>query len=254
MGARVEILGVPISVVDMQSAVKTISKWIESGESRYICATDMHSVMQAQTNPLHRAALSKADMVIPDGMPIVWVSRSRGAMEIQRVSGPDLMLPLCDVAATKGWSHYFYGGADGVAEAVGNNLARRFPGMVIAGTHCPPFRELSSSETDAAISKINAARPHVVWVGLGCPKQEIWMLRNVSRLNGAVVIGVGAAFDFYAERIGRAPAWMRSSGLEWLHRLAREPSRLWRRYLLLGPKFIFQTAMETWRLRDLSQT
>lgn len=246
----IDILGVPISVVNMSSAVDSICRWIEAGDNRYVCATDMHSVMQAQVNPEHMTALSKAAMVVPDGMPIVWVSRTRGEATIERVSGPDLMLPVCRMAAQNGWRQYFYGGAEGVAEAVGQNLARRFPGTVIAGTQCPPFRELSAFETEAAIDEIVASKPDVIWVGLGCPKQEIWMSRNIERLNGAVAIGVGAAFDFHSGRIPRAPAWMRKIGLEWLFRLSSEPGRLWRRYLLMGPRFIMKAAMETWRLRN----
>jgi N-acetylglucosaminyldiphosphoundecaprenol N-acetyl-beta-D-mannosaminyltransferase len=253
MTNRVPILGVPVSVVDRQSALEQIGRWIEAGENRYVCATDVHSVMQAQRNPDHMDALQAADMVIPDGTPLVWVSRARGHAQIERVCGPDIMRQVCEAAAQRGWRIYFFGGAEGVADIVASNFQRQFPGLIVAGTQSPPYRKLSPAEMEAAVEAINDSRPDVVWIGLGCPKQEIWMLDNVGKLNGAVAIGVGAAFDFHSGRVPRAPRWMRSNGLEWLHRLVQEPGRLWRRYLLMGPDFIVRAAIETWRMRRLSR-
>jgi N-acetylglucosaminyldiphosphoundecaprenol N-acetyl-beta-D-mannosaminyltransferase len=210
--------------------------------------------MQARKNPLHMNALCDADMVIPDGTPLVWVSRARGQSRMQRVCGPDIMRSVCETAARNGWRVYFFGGADGVADAVADRFRDEFPALVVAGTQTPPFRRLSDPEMQATIARINEARPDVVWVGLGCPKQEIWMLENASRLSGAVAIGVGAAFDFHSGRIPRAPRWMRVNGLEWLHRLMQEPGRLWRRYLVMGPQFLAIAALETWRLRRQVRT
>jgi N-acetylglucosaminyldiphosphoundecaprenol N-acetyl-beta-D-mannosaminyltransferase len=159
------------------------------------------------------------------------------------------MLEVCERAAREGWRIYLYGGADGVAQALAERLAKSFPGLEVAGRQTPPFRPLDDDELEAALAEIRAARPHIVWVGLGCPKQEIWMLRNASRLSGCVTIGVGAAFDFHSGRIARAPRWMRDNGLEWLHRLASEPRRLWRRYLVLAPRFIVRAALQSARRR-----
>lgn len=249
MHKRIEILGVPVSVVDMQSAADQIGLWADAREARYICAADVNSIMQAQRNSAHLEALREAHMVLPDGTPLVWVSQARGLSRIRRVPGPDIMLQLCEAGVARGWQHYFYGGADGVAKDLALAMQCRFPGMKVAGTHAPPFRSLSTEERVRDLEQINAAHPHIVWVGLGCPKQEIWMRENASHLKGAVVIGVGAAFDFHSGRIPRAPIWMRRNGLEWLHRLGCEPARLWHRYLVLGPKFLARAGIETCMLR-----
>lgn len=246
---RAEILGVSVSVVDMQSATHQIGLWADARETHYVCAADVNSIMQAQRNIAHLQALQDADMVLPDGTPLVWVARARGQRLMRRVSGPDIMLQLCEDGVNKGWRHYFYGGADGVADELARGFQRRFPGFLVAGTHAPPFRVLSPKEQADDLDRINASRAHIVWVGLGCPKQEIWMREHASRLKGAVVIGVGAAFDFHGGRIPRAPLWMRRNGLEWLHRLGCEPARLWRRYLVLGPEFLARATVETFRLR-----
>lgn len=233
----------------MQSATHQIGLWADAHETRYVCAADVNSIMQAQRNTAHMQALREAHMVLPDGTPLVWVSQARGQRQMQRVSGPDIMLHLCETGVRRGWRHYFYGGAEGVAGDLSQMLQRRFPGLIVAGTHTPPFRALSSEERARDVARINAAQPHILWVGLGCPKQEIWMRENTPQLTGSVVIGVGAAFDFHGGRIPRAPLWMRRNGLEWLHRLGCEPARLWRRYLVLGPEFLARATVETFRLR-----
>ncbi|MGE0700574.1 MAG: WecB/TagA/CpsF family glycosyltransferase [Hyphomicrobiaceae bacterium] len=245
-----EILGVPVSAVDARSAVDTISDWIGARrrgapDARYICACDVHNVMRAQTDSNHMRALRRADMILADGVPLVWVSRLRGESGVGRVPGPDLLSAVCERSIKEGWSHNFYGGAEGVAGKLGERLAARYPGLDIAGTDCPPFRPMSNAEVERDIARINESGADVVWVGLGCPKQEIWMLENAARLEGRIVIGVGAAFDFHSGRVVRAPLWMREHGLEWLHRLMSEPRRLWRRYLVLAPKFVAMSLAET---------
>lgn len=236
---RIVILGVPVNVTSMPDTLRIIGNWIAERQTRYICASDVHSIMRAQDDPDHMRALNSADMVLADGVPVVWVSRLRGARSAQRVCGPDLMLAACGHSLETGWSHYFYGGAEGVAETLAARLAERFPGLKVAGTECPPFRPLTNDETQAVLQRITEAEPDIVWVGLGCPKQEAWMLQHRAALPGKVLIGVGAAFDFHTGRVARAPVWMQSSGLEWAHRLASEPGRLWRRYLLQAPRFVF---------------
>ena len=243
----ISVLGVPVSVVRMTTAVDTIGQWVRARENRYVCAADVHSVMRAQDNPSHMEALRHADMVLPDGMPLVLVSRMLGERSIERVCGPDVMLRVLENSAREGWRHYFYGGVEGVADTLARKAAERYPGMVVVGTDCPPFRLLSEEEGHVAIARINDASPDVVWVGLGCPKQETWMSENIGKLNGVVAIGVGAAFDFHSGRIERAPRWMRLNGLEWLHRLISEPRRLWRRYLGLAPRFVLLILLHTWR-------
>ncbi len=201
--------------------------------------------MRAQDDAKHMSALKGADMVTADGTPLVWVARLRGEKRLSRVPGPDLLSAVCERSEREGWSHYFYGGAEGVAGRLAERLQRDYPDINIAGTHCPPFRALSAEEKKTDIARINASGADIVWVGLGCPKQEIWMLENQAGLKGQVVIGVGAAFDFHTGRIERAPRWMRENGLEWLHRLASEPRRLWRRYLVLAPRFVVLSLAET---------
>lgn len=229
--------------------MEQISQWVNDRRNVFVCAADMNSVMQAQRDPAHRRALQAADLVLPDGAPLAWVSRSRGRKTASRVSGPDLMLELCGRGVSEGWRHYFYGGAPGVADSLAASLQNRFPGLRVTGTEAPPFRALTMDEQQAALHRINAAGPNIVWVGLGCPKQELWMHAHAAALPGTVVIGVGAAFDFHSGRLARAPQWMRKNGLEWLHRLASEPRRLWRRYLVLGPQFLVLSSLETLRNR-----
>ena len=247
---RVEILGVPISAVDAAKAVETVGSWIREragvdGKSRYVCACDVFNVTRAQSDAKHMRALKGADMVVADGAPLVWVSRLRGEKALGRVPGPDLLAAVCERSAREGWSHYFYGGAEGVAGTLAQRLSERYPGLNVAGTACPPFRPMSPEEVERDIARINSSEADIVWVGLGCPKQEIWMLDNHELLQGRIVIGVGAAFDFHSGRIERAPVWMRQNGLEWLHRLMSEPRRLWRRYVVFAPRFVALSLAET---------
>lgn len=244
---RHSILGVPVSVVDMPSALATLGSWIAAKQARYICASDVHSVMRAQEEDRHMAALIQADMVLPDGMPLTWVARMRGETAMQRVSGPDFMLAAMERSQTTGWRHYFYGGADGVAGLLAQTLSENYPGLNVVGTAAPPFRPLTADETADAVAQIRSAKPDIVWVGLGCPKQERWMMEHLGALDGVVLVGVGAAFDFHTGRVKRAPLWMRRRGFEWLHRLISEPARLWQRYLIQAPRFVVFTILETLR-------
>lgn len=232
------ILGVPVSVVDMQSAVATISAWIKSETANYVCVRDVHGLMLAQKDTEFLAIHENAGLVTPDGMPLVWIGRSVTGESVGRVCGADLVDALCAISIGQGWGHYFYGGKPGVAEAMASRLRVKYPGLKVVGTFSPPFGNLSKEEDSAIITKINAATPHIVWIGLSTPKQEYWMRDHVGRILGATLIGVGAAFDFHAGMVARAPLWMQRAGLEWLHRLVSEPRRLWRRYLIVAPLFV----------------
>ncbi|WP_258043157.1 WecB/TagA/CpsF family glycosyltransferase [Sphingomonas sp. NBWT7] len=186
----------------------------------------------------------RAGLVTPDGMPLVWLAQSRGHLEVGRTSGADLVTELCRESPERRLRHYFYGGKPGVADRMAAALQARFPGLQVAGTYTPPFRALTLEEDAEVTAKIVATRPHIVWVGLSTPTQEFWMRDHVDRIPGATLIGVGAAFDFHTGDVQRAPRWMQRIGLEWLHRLASEPRRLWRRYLVLAPKFVTKVARE----------
>ncbi len=236
---RFLIFGVPISAINMSGAVDRLASWIVRRESRYVCVVDVHNVMLAQENSEIMVALRGADMVTPDGQPLVWLGRWLGH-NVSRVCGPDLLTAVCTRSVSEGWRHYFYGGAEGVAEELAARLSARHNGLIVAGFDSPPFRSLTEEEKANAVARINAAEPDIVWVGLGTPKQVLWMHDYVDLLRSSILIGIGAAFNFHTGRVRRAPRWMQEYGLEWLHRLISEPRRLWRRYLLIAPRFVLK--------------
>lgn len=237
-GPATRVLGVPVSTINMDQAINTILSWVDVGEARYVCVRDVHGIMRAQEDIDLLEVHNRAGLVTPDGMPLVWLARWRGHRHVTRVCGADLVAELCAASVERGISHYFYGGKPGVAERMAGALVSRFPGLRVAGTDTPPFGLMSEQEDTRHTARIAASDARIVWVGLSTPKQEFWMRDHVDRIPGATLIGVGAAFDFYAGDVKRAPKWMHQRGLEWLHRLASEPRRLWRRYLVLAPKFV----------------
>jgi len=247
------VLGVRVDAVQIPDVVSRMQKWIRKRDScHYIAVMDMHSLMQAQHVASFKTILENADLVVPDGFPLVWLGRRKGLALRRRVYGPELMEHFCEETSSRGYRHFLYGGAPGVAEQLAARLTVRFPGLQIAGTYCPPFRPLTQDEDDAAVSLINGARTDIVWVGLGAPKQERWMSEHQARLSAPVLVGVGAAFDFHTGRIAQAPPWMREHGLEWFFRLSREPGRLWRRYLIYGTQFVALILLESLGLKKFS--
>lgn len=234
--ARVSIQGVMIDAVDWQQAVGRIESWAAQRRSSVVAICNSHSVVTAADDPAFARALAAADMATADGMPIAWMMRRLGHPAQQRINGPDLMLRYCATAERTGTSIFLYGSTDEVLERLQARLCARFPGLKIAGRYSPPFRTLTSAEDDEVCKRIAESGAGVVFVSLGCPKQEKWMDAHRGRVP-AVMIGVGAAFDYHAGTLSRAPAWMRDSGLEWLHRLASEPRRLWKRYLVTNTLF-----------------
>ncbi|MCD2317276.1 WecB/TagA/CpsF family glycosyltransferase [Sphingomonas sp. IC-11] len=232
------VLGVPVSTVNMPQAIAVVLSWLRAGKAHYICVRDVHGIMRAQDETELLEIHDHAGLVTPDGMPLVWLARWRGHGHVGRVCGADLVAELCAASIEHGIGHYFYGGKPGVAERMAAALMARFPGLKVVGTNTPPFGAMSAEEDAAHTAEITASGAGIVWVGLSTPKQEYWMRDHVDRIPGATLIGVGAAFDFYAGDVKRAPEWMHHRGLEWLHRLASEPRRLWRRYLVLAPKFV----------------
>jgi N-acetylglucosaminyldiphosphoundecaprenol N-acetyl-beta-D-mannosaminyltransferase len=244
---RVDILGVGVSAINMDDALEVIDGWITAGVRRYVCITGVHGVMESQRDDVLRRIHNSAGLVTPDGMPLVWLSRWRGWRNTTRVYGPDLMLALCERSLATGYRHFFYGGKDGVPERLVQRLQKRYPGLAVAGTYSPPFKSVAAPESDDVIDRINSSKPDIVWVGLGTPKQEHWMAQHLDLLHAPVLVGVGAAFDFHAGLQRQAPRWMQRSGLEWLFRLANEPRRLWRRYLINNPSFVWLTLRQMWR-------
>jgi N-acetylglucosaminyldiphosphoundecaprenol N-acetyl-beta-D-mannosaminyltransferase len=230
---QIQVLTLKTDVCDHASAVETIAAM----DGGYVCVSTVHMVMEAQDNPEFAEKVNAASLTVPDGMPLVWMQKLQGAGDASRVRGNDLTINLCRYAAENGLKVGFYGGRPGVLEAIRERAGRDFGGLEIVYTHAPPFRELTTEEDAEIVADINNAAPDILFVGLGCPKQENWMAAHRGRID-AVMIGVGAAFDFYAGNLREAPRWLSSIGLEWLFRLAMEPRRLWRRYLVLNPRLI----------------
>lgn len=249
MTVRFDILGVGVSAVDMCGAVRRIRGWVEAREPRYVCVTGVHGVMESQDDEELRRIHNEAGLVTPDGMPLVWLGRLAGFRGVERVYGPDLMLACCELSARCGFRNFLYGGGEGVADRLARSLVARFPGLRVVGTLSPPFRPLTPEEDAEVVRRIRRSRADLVWVGLGTPKQERWMAAHVGRLGGAVLLGVGAAFDFHAGLKRQAPAWMQRAGLEWLFRMCSEPRRLGPRYLVNNPRFLWSLAREAARRR-----
>lgn len=244
------VLGVRVDAVQIPKVVEEMEEWIARREGcRYIAVTGMHGVTEAQHDRQFKEILESAGLVVPDGMPLVWIGRWHGFDMQRRVYGPELMATFCERTASKGYRHFFYGGAPGVAQDLASRFASRFSGVVVAGTYSPPFRALTREEDDGVVEAIESTHADIVWVGLSTPKQERWMFEHRDRLNVPVLVGVGAAFDFYTGRVAQAPEWMRENGFEWLFRLAREPRRLWRRYLVRGSEFAGLVILELLGLR-----
>ncbi|HEX5147211.1 MAG TPA: WecB/TagA/CpsF family glycosyltransferase [Conexibacter sp.] len=236
---QADVLGTRVAVLDYEGVLDWVDAAVAAGAREYVCVAAVHTVMEAHDDGALRAAVDGAAFTVPDGQPVAWALRKLGHEIDDRVYGPELMARACARAARSGQRHYLYGGRDDDALArLTAKLRDRFPGVTIAGGFSPPYRELSGAELDQVAARINAARPDVVWVGIGVPKQEKWMAAMRDRLDAPVLIGVGAAFDFHAGLVPQAPAWMQKRGLEWLFRLVQEPRRLWRRYARHNPRFV----------------
>jgi N-acetylglucosaminyldiphosphoundecaprenol N-acetyl-beta-D-mannosaminyltransferase len=244
---RGDVLGVNVSAITMDDAITTLERWISEGRREYVCVTGVHGVMECRRDPLLRKIHNEAGMVTPDGVPLVHFLRLIGKKRTQRVYGPDLMRKMTAVSGQRGYRQFYYGGGAGVAEKLKETLVGAVPGLQVVGTFCPPFRKMTPEEDRAVVDAINAARPHIVWVGLSTPKQERWMAEHLGRIDAPVMVGVGAAFDFLAGTKCQAPEWMQRHALEWLFRLSSEPRRLWRRYAYIVPGFAFLAVGELLR-------
>jgi N-acetylglucosaminyldiphosphoundecaprenol N-acetyl-beta-D-mannosaminyltransferase len=234
-----ELLGVPVAMVDYAKAIDVMDRLVETRERGYVCAAPVHALMEARDDPETLAALQGSTLVVPDGMPLVWAANLLGENLGDRVYGPELMLRYSDRCVERGHRVWLYGGRDqGTLVQLALSMRRRHPGIQIVGGYSPPFRPLTEEEETALVRQINEARPDVLWVGIGVPKQEKWMAAMRERLEVPVMCGVGAAFDFHAGRISMAPSWMQERGLEWIYRIAQEPKRLLPRYLYTNPRFV----------------
>ncbi|MCL5061577.1 MAG: WecB/TagA/CpsF family glycosyltransferase [Candidatus Thermoplasmatota archaeon] len=237
-----KVLGAQIDALSWDAAMARLLGWAHARESRYVTICNVHVVVSASRDAAYRDIINGSDMATPDGAPVAWMLRRQGFAGQPRISGPDLMWALCERAAAEYLPVYCYGSTGATLALLERRLQEAFPTLRIT-TESPPFRALTPVEDAAAVDRINTSGVGIVFVGLGCPRQERWMAEHRGRID-AVMIGVGAAFDFHAGTVRRAPAWMRDNGLEWLHRLLSEPGRLWKRYLVTNTLFIVGAARQ----------
>ncbi len=225
------VLGVAVDAVDLESALARVGSLLRRRQKGYVCAVSVHGVLEARRDPSVARAFADAAMVVPDGTPMVWVGRLQGKRTMRQVTGPDLMHEIVSRLEFAGYSHFFYGGKQGVALELALTWMRRFPGTRVAGTYTPPFRDLTAAEEAKLIEVLKQTKPDVIWVGISTPRQERFMRRILPHLERGVMFGVGAAFDFHTGRVRDCAAWIKRIGFQWLHRLIQEPRRLWRRNL-----------------------
>lgn len=245
---RAPVLTLQVSTLSLAEAALEVLAWAERGESRSVCAANVHMVMEAWDDPGFREVVNAADLVTPDGVPLVWALRCQGRRAQERVYGPALMLETCRLAAQRGVPIGLYGSREAVLLPLRERLQARFPALRIVYSHSPAFRPLTPEESSDILDAIRRSGARILFVGLGCPKQERWMDAHRGRVP-AVMLGVGAAFDFHAGTLPQAPGWMQRLGLEWAFRLAQEPGRLWWRYLKHNPRFLALLALQCLRLR-----
>lgn len=241
---RINVLGVGVSVLNLDSAVALIADAVKKKTKGYICVTGVHGISEAQNDPSFKKILNRSFLCTPDGMPLVWIGKIHGHKEMTRVYGPDLMKKVCKWSRTDSCVHFLYGGQPGVAEALKKRLETDFPGIKIGGTFTPPFRPLSPDEEKEIVGLIDTIKPDIIWVGLSTPKQERFMSEYIDKLNTTLMIGVGAAFDFLTGRVKQAPRWIQRVGLEWFFRMCCEPKRLIPRYLKNNPLFIIRLFLQ----------
>jgi N-acetylglucosaminyldiphosphoundecaprenol N-acetyl-beta-D-mannosaminyltransferase len=247
-----EVAGARIDAVTLDATIRILEEWIRERRREYVVLLGAHGIVEMQSEPKLREVDNAAGLVTPDGMPNVWLGKWKGYREIEKVYAPDIMSAAFARGVEFGWRHFFYGGKEGVADALADRISARHPGIVIAGTCCPPFRALSDDEVANVARLINDSRPDLVWVGLGCPKQDFWMARFRPHLDAPVLLGVGAGFDFLSGTMPLAPRWVQRSGFEWLYRLFSDPRRLWPRYYRVIPRFMVVFVREVVRGRQRS--
>jgi N-acetylglucosaminyldiphosphoundecaprenol N-acetyl-beta-D-mannosaminyltransferase len=246
---KFNVLGVAMSAMDLRIATQAVLEACAQRRKGYVCVTGVHGVTEAQDDPEFRHILNGAFLNTCDGMPLVWVGRRKVGRWVERVYGPDLMLEVMKATQDGKFAHYFYGGAPGVADELKAAMEKRYPGVRIVGTYCPPFRPLNPDEEAALVADMEAKQPDILWVGLSTPKQERFMAAYLPKLAATVAFGVGAAFDFHTGRMKEPPRWMMRLGLQWFHRVCSDPKRLWKRYAVIVPTFLFRIFLQLTGLR-----
>jgi N-acetylglucosaminyldiphosphoundecaprenol N-acetyl-beta-D-mannosaminyltransferase len=250
----VKLLGTSVEALNMDLALKRIARALEARRKGYICMANVHGIMEARRDPELAAIYAGSLLTVPDGMPIVWVGRWQGRKKMQRVAGPDLMLEIFRRKEFAGCTHFLYGGEEHVAEQLRERFSRLYPWAQIVGTCTPPFRDLNAEEEHSLIARVRNLKPDIIWVGISTPKQERFMHRYLRLLDATLMFGVGAAYDFHTGRIQDSPQWVKTLGMQWLHRLLQDPRRLWKRYLRNNPAFLWHIALQLSGLRNYSAT
>lgn len=235
----INFFGTKISWICEQGQLTMVNQFIKSNTPKYITYSNVHVVVTSKNNEMLRNAINSADLASPDGMPLVYFGRKHGAHCVEKCSGPDMLTKVIENGLDEGYKHYFYGSKQDTLDELENQLTIRYPEINIVGKYSPPFRKLLKEEDLTISEEINRLSPDCIWIGLGAPKQEIWMLEHKNALNRGVMFGVGAAFDFHAGKLKRAPVWMQVYSLEWLYRLVKEPRRLFRRYFKTNVLFLW---------------
>ena len=248
---RVRIVSLLTNVCNHESAIAKIAEMIKGENDGYICFSTVHMVMESYDNAEYGAKVNGADFVIPDGMPLVWMQKLQGEKSAARVRANDLMIMLCAFAEKNNLKVGFYGGKQEVINAILERAAKELPNLQIAYAYSPPFRPLTEAEDAEITESIKNSGAQILFMGLGCPKQENWMAAHKDKLQ-TVMLGVGASFDFYAGNVKESPEWMGRLGLEWLFRLTQEPKRLWRRYLILNPRFMWLAMLQLLGLKKFN--
>jgi N-acetylglucosaminyldiphosphoundecaprenol N-acetyl-beta-D-mannosaminyltransferase len=246
--AAANVLGVAVDSLDLKNALGRVAGMIRHAQKGYVCAISVHGVLEAQHHPAVAQAFAQAAMVVPDGTPMVWVGRLQGQREMRQVTGPSLMEEIFQSPEFAGYSHFFYGGKEGVAQELADAWKRKFPHTRVAGTYTPPFRDLSPAEEARLIRLLGQCRPDIIWVGISTPRQELFMRRLLPKLETGLMVGVGAAFDFHTGRIRDCAPWIKRMGFQWLHRLMQDPRRLWRRNLR-NAAFLWHIALQLTNLK-----
>lgn len=244
-----DVLGIPVDAIDMPRCLDRIAAMLENSGVGYVCAAGVHGVMEAQRNPEVLRAYRDSVLTVPDGMPLVWTGWLQRYSGMARIAGPDLMLEVLGDPRFRGLRHFLYGGGPRVAEELEQSLLARFPTVQIAGTCEPPYRDLTESELMDLQRRLAETRADVLWIGISCPRQELFMVRHMGRLPVRLMFGVGAAFDFHTGRIRDCSPWIKRAGLQWLHRLLQDPRRLWKRYLRNNPAFVYRICLQLLRER-----
>jgi N-acetylglucosaminyldiphosphoundecaprenol N-acetyl-beta-D-mannosaminyltransferase len=247
---KAHVLGIAIDAINMDEAVAKIAQQLQSRSKGYVCLCGVHGIMEAQRDRDVARAFAGASLVVPDGMPTVWVGRHQGNSEMERVTGPDLMLEILRRNEFRGYKHFFCGGKDGVAAELRDKLHAKYPWVQIVGVHTPPFGPMSSAEEKEFVATVRRLRPDIVWIGISTPKQERFMERYLPLLDTTLMFGVGAAFDFHTGRISDCAEWIKLAGLQWFHRLLQDPKHLWKRYLRNNPAFMWHIALQLTGLRS----